>query len=682
MFRRSQTAPLAADGASFVDGDDDDDDPLLTQPPSVLNIVRSPSSLADEQPPSFLDSVRRVIDNETEFTRRSTTEYVPPSPPSIVIPDYISAAIKTELLLTWQCKTPRPYQIEAIFHLVYSKMDMMYLIRKTGEGKSLVLNGMSSILKGVTISMVPLLGLGSDQAQKCRNANTTKTVEAYHLDEFCHKNASELRKQLNLFTRDEKITILLFVSPQQLSKHSYWYKVLLSLAERGCVSGVCVDEVHCTVNNYESFRPEFKTAIDCINELVGIARRNNSESFHVPILAMSATFTNTDQQSFNQLINRLPTIVMWGEMSRRNITFTVDVSGDAYNAFIKDWTVVMQRNPKQQSLVYSNSAAACDGSILNRLFAARRKVPSINGTFFSLTGECGMMLKSYLMASFCNESEDSQGIESTNHDAQPSITLPTIVCMPCTSAANCGVSSKNCTNCFRIGLPPSWHELVQEMGRVDRLHHSVRGANTYKVYLNMTTFISLWCRVQSEPNKQVQQRSMDDLMDLLRFLVLPTSCYHDAIEKHFENPSSYDSDPSCDGNCSFCDGSINNICGGAVSKSQIISLLTTHVFDKGSVPALSLISMLTSPTNKRRKAAIWRGKTNILPGHAHALILMLLASNIIHLQLPESSEQRTGFTPLRDVHAGLSKQFAHIDDDFETFSILIDSNWAGIVHVA
>ena len=524
MFRRSQTAPLAADGASFVDGDDDDDDPLLTQPPSVLNIVRSPSSLADEQPPSFLDSVRHVIDNETEFTRRSTTEYVPPSPPSIVIPDYISAAIKTELLLTWQCKTPRPYQIEAIFHLVYSKMDMMYLIRKTGEGKSLVLNGMSSILKGVTISMVPLLGLGSDQAQKCRNANTTKTVEAYHLDEFRHKNASELRERLNLFTRDEKITIL--------------------------------------------------------------------------------------------------------------------------------------------------------------LFAARRKVPSINGTFFSLTGECGMMLKSYLMASFCNESEDSQGIESTNHDAQPSITLPTIVCMPCTSAANCGVSSKNCTNCFRIGLPPSWHELVQEMGRVDRLHHSVRGANTYKVYLNMTTFISLWCRVQSEPNKQVQQRSMDDLMDLLRFLVLPTSCYHDAIEKHFENPSSYDSDPSCDGNCSFCDGSINNICGGAVSKSQIISLLTTHVFDKGSVPALSLISMLTSPTNKRRKAAIWRGKTNILPGHAHALILMLLASNIIHLQLPESSEQRTGFTPLRDVHAGLSKQFAHIDDDFETFSILIDSNWAGIVHVA
>jgi hypothetical protein len=39
---------------------------------------------------------------------------------------------------------------------------MMYLIRKTGEGKSLVLQGMVSMLKGMTISLVLLLGLGSD----------------------------------------------------------------------------------------------------------------------------------------------------------------------------------------------------------------------------------------------------------------------------------------------------------------------------------------------------------------------------------------------------------------------------------------------------------------------------------------------------------------------------------------
>jgi len=206
----------------------------------------------------------------------------------------------------------------------------------------------------------------------------------------------------------------------------------------------------------------------------------------------------------------------------------------------------------------------------------------------------------------------------------------------------------------------------------------------------MTIFISLWCWVKAEQNQLLQQRLMDDLMDLLNFLVLPTSCYHDAIEKHFENPSTYESDPSCDGNCSYCYGSINNICGGTVSKTQITTLLTTqittllttHVFDKGSVSALSLITMLMAPKNRRTKDAIWRGKKNIMPGHAHALILMLIASNIIRLHLPENSGLDKEYIPLRDVQASLSKQFAHVDDEFETFSILIDDNWCRIMHVA
>jgi len=110
----------------------DDEDPYLTQPPSLIS-----TSL---RPIAFLDSIRRVIDNESDFNERNRKEYtMPPMPPSIAIPDFISAAIRKDLQVTWGCDSPRPYQIEAIFHLVYRKIDMMYLIRKTGEGKSLVL---------------------------------------------------------------------------------------------------------------------------------------------------------------------------------------------------------------------------------------------------------------------------------------------------------------------------------------------------------------------------------------------------------------------------------------------------------------------------------------------------------------------------------------------------------------
>jgi superfamily II DNA helicase RecQ len=188
-------------------------------------------------------------------------------------------------------------------------MDMMYLIRKTGEGKSLVLQGMASMLKGVTVVMVPLLGLGADQEEKCNGANAS-SVESYHLDEYRQSNASELRGHLDDYSREEKTAIILFVGPQQLSQHSFWCPVLMSLALRGCISAVCIDEVHSTVQNYESFRPEFKTAIESINKLVGASRRNCPDTYYVPILVMSATFTIKDQHIFNSLIGRLPTMAI------------------------------------------------------------------------------------------------------------------------------------------------------------------------------------------------------------------------------------------------------------------------------------------------------------------------------------------------------------------------------------
>ena len=108
--------------------------------------------------------------------------FAPPAAPLITIPDYVSSAIAKELLVTWGCASSRSYQIEAIFHLVFRQTDMMYLIRKTGEGKLLVMQGMALMLKGITVMVVPLLGLGLDHEDKC-NIDSIR-VESYHLNEF------------------------------------------------------------------------------------------------------------------------------------------------------------------------------------------------------------------------------------------------------------------------------------------------------------------------------------------------------------------------------------------------------------------------------------------------------------------------------------------------------------------
>ena len=108
--------------------------------------------------------------------------------------------------------------------------------------------------------------------------------------------------------------------------------------------------------------------MDFIHLLVSTARTATNGSYlYVPILAMSATFTISDQASFNKLIRRQPTMVFWGDMNRRNITFNVQVAGNPTHLLMSDWTKVAATETPQQSIVYSNSAMACDDVLIPRL---------------------------------------------------------------------------------------------------------------------------------------------------------------------------------------------------------------------------------------------------------------------------------------------------------------------------
>ncbi len=196
------------------------------------------------------------------------------------------------------------------------------------------------------------------------------------------------------------------------------------------------------------------------------------------------------------------------------------------------------------------------------------------------------MLKSFLMASFCGDTQTSDTSDDTsNTQLQTSASLPMTpiqkllhklpttptsllhflafgACpMPCTSAVNCGISSINCTTCFCVGPPLSWHEMVHEMGCVDRLHNSAHGTNMYNIFLNVNTFISLWLRVHCESNVSVRDRQHDTLFQILGMLILPQQCYHAMVEQHFERPSTYNGDQTCNNNCLYCDRSYQSFCG-------------------------------------------------------------------------------------------------------------------------
>lgn len=236
--------------------------------------------------------------------------------------------------------------------------------------------------------------------------------------------------------------------------------------------------------------------------------------------------------------------------------------------------------------------------------------------FVPLTGGCGIMLKTYIMEALCGE-----GAEES--------TLPTLWCVPCTSAANCGVSSLGCRTCYRYGLPPNLYDLVQEMGRVNRLLDGVPGEHGYYVYLNVSTFLSLWIRSQRQTDADVRVRSEMQLYEVLRFLVLPEECYHNKIEQLFERPATHARRGDCDDQCSYCNGDYKDFCG-QISKEHLIGALQANVFDRGAVRADKLVTFLTDKANTNKlKKSVWGAKAVVSAGQLDGVVLMLFASGLL-----------------------------------------------------
>jgi hypothetical protein len=178
---------------------------------------------------------------------------------------------------------------------------------------------------------------------------------------------------------------------------------------------------------------------------------------------MSATFQIPEQQAFNSLMGRLPELVMWGDMDHRTVGIHMSVHGERLAHLINKCAADFRADPGMKFLVMSNSAAACDGRIIERLEKALNQSPADYTDdwppieLMPFTGDCGLMMKQmFLMESFC---------AADGHNNA----LLNIVGMPVTASANCGVSSKNCRQCYRYGPCPNWYDLVQEMGRVDCL---------------------------------------------------------------------------------------------------------------------------------------------------------------------------------------------------------------------
>ena len=127
-------------------------------------------------------------------------------------------------------KSPFQWQIDVGGDIIESTSNIQthnqLLVRKTGEGKSLVYLVTGTILRGVTLFISPLLSLTMDQARKVLKISRDSNISSFHLDEINSQTISVLPTWITRLGNHATIFIF-FCSPQSLIRKDRFLTFLL-----------------------------------------------------------------------------------------------------------------------------------------------------------------------------------------------------------------------------------------------------------------------------------------------------------------------------------------------------------------------------------------------------------------------------------------------------------------------
>ena len=253
-----------------------------------------------------------------------------------------------------------------------------------------------------------------------------------------------------------------------------------------------------------------------------------------------------------------------------------------------------------------------------------------------------------------------------DEDEDAALLLPKVQIVVGTKALQCGVSGNLIKHAFKKGFPGNLYELVQELGRVDRLRNAEPGTNTYEVHVSFDSYVSLFIRIMQNADATERSVQLSQLAEVIQFLIVPSKCYHSFIEDYFER---YDqpAKTGCRSYCSFCLDE-NDDFTGKVFKKSILHVLLTKLFGKGNAPTCSeLISALKAGKDKIFHPDNMPNK-NV--GQIHGLALQLLAKGIIGMDVPDKS--KIGTTNLGKKHLVL--KLLNADDDGMSMPAYLLSN--------
>ena len=190
------------------------------------------------------------------------------------------------------------------------------------------------------------------------------------------------------------------------------------------------------------------------------------------------------------------------------------------------------------------------------------------------------------------------------------------------------------------GFPFSLYDIVQEMGQVNRTQ---RMSNcSFQIHASFNCFSSAFVRIMTSNSNEASERKRlaHQLLDVLRLLVIPTQCYHVAIERYFE--WDVHTDGNCDNMCSYCCGLTGGLTG-QFKRRQFEQVLTGVFSAQLSISPDDLKKAL------RRAGSKIFNRTPKNAGPVHALMLQLVANDIIKLGVSDKNKVGTNKLTTKDV---------------------------------
>ena len=270
-------------------------------------------------------------------------------------------------------------------------------------------------------------------------------------------------------------------------------------------------------------------------------------------------------------------------------------------------------------------------------------------------------MKTALMDAFTRFG-DLEGLARFNEDG--SVSLPRISILTATSAANSGVSSNYLSMAMHKGFPFSLYDMVQEMGRVNRTQQM--SDCFFQVHASFNCFVSAFVRIMTNSEASERQRLANHLLDVLSLLVIPSRCYHVAIERYFE--WDVHTPGTCIDMCSYCCGTTATLTG-RFKRRQVEGVLTAAFSTNITVTPDELKKALKRSQNKI---------FNIVPktmGPIHALMLQLVANGILKLGVADSNKVGKDKLTTKDV---VLKLATAIHEEIPTPAQMVESMWTNM----